>query len=335
FSLCASDAAQSCAPEGAKDLNGALRALNRTLRELRTAFKVFRRYRWCRKVAIFGSARTQPHEPTYRLAAEFGRLIADAGWMVVTGAAGGIMEAGHAGAGREASMGLNIMLPFEQADNPVIAGDPKLVHMKYFFTRKLMFVKESHAVCLLPGGFGTLDEGIEVLTLLQTGKRDPIPVVLLDEPNGTYWRDFEKLLVDQLLARGMIDEDDLALYRLCTSAEAAADEILHFYRNFHSVRYVRHHLVMRLREPPTPETLEEINETFRDLLRSGRFRVGPPLAEEADEPELRELPRLIFHFNRRNFGRLRRLIDLLNDRCTLDLPDGSSAPSPVVRENEA
>lgn len=305
---------------------GDLKLISRTLRELRYAFKVFRQYRWCRKVTMFGSARTQPNEGTYEQAVHFARRVAAADWMVVTGAAGGIMEAGHVGAGRDASMGLNIMLPFEQSDNTVISGDPKLVHMKYFFTRKLMFVKESHAVCLLPGGFGTLDEGLEVLTLLQTGKRDLIPVVFLDEPQGDYWSAFEQFLREKMLARGMIDEDDLGLFRLTDSADEAADEILRFYRNFHSMRYVRQHLVLRLRQQPDEATLEEIHQRFRNLLRSGRFRTGGPPTEELEEPELRQLPRLIFHFNRRQFGLLRKLIDFLNQCCTLDPPTGSLDP---------
>ncbi|MGQ9575493.1 MAG: LOG family protein [Thermoguttaceae bacterium] len=291
---------------------GDLKILSRTLRELRYAFKVFAPYRRCRKVAIFGSARTPRGAPAYQQAVRFGRAMAEHGWLVVTGAASGIMEAGHVGAGREKSMGLNILLPLDQAANPVIAGDRKLVYMKYFFTRKLMFVKECHAVCLLPGGFGTLDEGLEVLTLLQTGKRDMVPVVFLDEPGGDFWADFSRFLRQKLAGRGMIAPEDLSLVKLTDSVEEAVGEILGFFRVYHSMRQVRDRLVLRLREPLDPARLESINAGFADLLARGSFVLSGPLAEERDEPELADLPRLVFRFNRRSFGRLRQLIDFIN-----------------------
>jgi uncharacterized protein (TIGR00730 family) len=291
---------------------GDLKILSRTLRELRYAFKVFTPYRTRRKVTVFGSARTLPSEPTYRQAVEFGRAMAEQKWLVVTGAASGIMEAGHVGAGRENSMGLNIMLPFEQYANPIIAGDSKLVHMKYFFTRKLMFVKECDAVCLLPGGFGTLDEGLEVLTLLQTGKRDMVPVVFLDAPGGTFWSEFQQYVERKLLGQGMISPDDLSLYCLTDSVEAAVGEILQFFKVYQSMRYVKNKLVLRLKEAPTPELLAAINVEFADIVNGGEFTVGGPLGEEKDEPDLAALPRLIFRFNRRSLGRLRQLIDALN-----------------------
>ncbi len=231
---------------------GDLKILSRTLQELRYAFKVFTPYRSYRKVTMFGSARTLPQQPAYRQAVEFGRQMADNHWMVVTGAASGIMEAGHLGAGREHSMGLNILLPFEQAANRIIAGDPKLVHMKYFFTRKLMFVKESDAICLLPGGFGTLDEGLEVLTLLQTGKRDMIPVVLLDEPGGDYWSDFQAVHPRAHAGPGDDQPRGPVLYRLTDSVDEAVAEILGFFRVYHSMRYVHGKLVLRLNRPPAP-----------------------------------------------------------------------------------
>ena len=291
---------------------GDLKILSRTLRELRYAFKVFSPYRSRRKVTVFGSARTAPDAPAYRHAVEFGKAMADHDWLVVTGAAQGIMEAGHVGAGREHAMGLNILLPFEQMANPIIAGDHKLVHMKYFFTRKLMFVKESHAICLLPGGFGTLDEGLEVLTLLQTGKRDTVPVVFLDEPGGDYWASFDQFVRGKLLGHGMIEPNDLALYKMTDRVEEAVDEILQFFRVYHSMRYVHNNLVLRLTETPSEELLEQINDRFSDILADGRFQVGGPLPEEKDDPELAEMPRLIFHFNRQSYGRLRQLIDCLN-----------------------
>lgn len=297
---------------------GDLKIIARTLQELRYAFKVFRPYRWRRKVVMFGSARTPPHDPAYQQAVAFGRAMAAHEWFVITGAASGIMEAGHVGAGREYSMGLNILLPFEQASNPIIAGDRKLVYMKYFFNRKLMFVKECNAVCLLPGGFGTLDEGLEVLTLLQTGKRDMIPVVFLDAPGGDYWKAFLDFVKNYLLRRGMIDPEDMSLLKTTDSVEQAVAEILSFFRVYHSMRYVGQNLVLRLNNPLSSTMLERINEQFADMLVSGNFVLGNALPEEADEPELASLPRLIFHFHRRNFGRLRQLIDFINAKVEND-----------------
>jgi uncharacterized protein (TIGR00730 family) len=291
---------------------GDLKILSRALRELRWAFKIFSPYRGRPKVTIFGSARTPPDHASYQQALLLGRTMAELGWLVVTGAASGIMEAGHRGAGRENSMGINIMLPFEQDANPVIAGDAKLVHMKYFFTRKLMFVKECHAMCLLPGGFGTLDEGLEVLTLLQTGKRDLVPVVMLDEPGGDYWQQFDVFIRRVLLERGLIAAEDLSLYKLTDSVPAAVAEILNFYRVYHSMRYVKHRLVVRLKQPPGDELVETLNEDFADILQAGRIQRTGPLSEERDEPDLAHLPRLSLHFNRRNLGRLRQMIDTIN-----------------------
>jgi uncharacterized protein (TIGR00730 family) len=298
---------------GDQTSRGDLKILSRTLLELRYAFKVFAPYRHVRKITVFGSARTAPQQPAYQQAFDFGRAMAARDWMVITGAAAGIMEAGHAGAGRDHSMGLNILLPFEQSANPIIAGDSKLVYMKYFFTRKLMFVKESDAFCLMPGGFGTLDEGLEVLTLLQTGKHDMMPVVLLDEPGGDYWKVFDDFVHRQLLNRGMIGPEDLSLYHLTDRVEDAVDEILKFYRVYHSMRYVRTHLVFRLQQPLDEEQLETLNERFRDILLGGQFRLSDPLPEEREEKHLAELPRLVFQFNRHDFGRLRQLIDCINE----------------------
>ncbi|MBN1394252.1 MAG: TIGR00730 family Rossman fold protein [Pirellulales bacterium] len=298
---------------GDRTSRGDLKILSRTLRELRYAFKVFSPYRHNRKVTMFGSARTEADQPAYQQAIRFGRAMAEHDWLVVTGAASGIMEAGHVGAGRDHSMGLNILLPFEQEPNPIIAGDSKLVYMKYFFTRKLMFVKESDAFCLMPGGFGTLDEGLEVLTLLQTGKHDMMPVVLLDEPGGDYWAAFDRFVRQRLLDRGMIAEEDLSFYRLTDRVEDAVDEILRFFSVYHSMRYVRESLVFRLQRPLDDALLEEINERFADILVKGKFALGAALDAERHETELAGLPRLIFQFNRRDFGRLRRLIDRINE----------------------
>jgi len=293
---------------------GDLKIISRALRELRYAFKVFTPYRNRRKVTMFGSARTSPEAPAYQQAVQFAHDMAAQNWMIVTGAAQGIMEAGHAGAGRENAMGINILLPFEQTSNSIIANDPKLVHMKYFFTRKLMFVKECDAVVCLPGGFGTLDEAIEVLTLLQTGKRDMVPLVLLDEPGGDYWHSLQDFIRKSLLGRGMISEEDLSLYLITDKVEEAVAEILGFFRVYHSMRYVKSELVLRLSQPLDNQLLRQINEEFCDILDDGQFVQRNELSDERDEPELADLPRLVCAFNRFNHGRLRQLIDVINRR---------------------
>ena len=291
---------------------GDLKILSRTLRELRYAFKVFRPYRRRRKVTVFGSARTKPDHPEYQAAVELAKKMADHGWMVITGAGGGIMEAGHKGAGRQASMGLNIMLPFEQSANPYIEGDPKLVTMKYFFTRKLMFVKECSGVVCLPGGFGTLDEALETLTLMQTGKQTMIPLVLLDHPGGSYWSDLGKFIDKQLRDGGTISPEDVHLYRITNSVDAAIEETLNFYRVYHSMRYVKDRLVFRLESKLSDEKIDNIQDRFSDILVSGQFVQRDALPEESGEPDLAHLPRLVFHFNQRSLGRLRMLIDVIN-----------------------
>jgi uncharacterized protein (TIGR00730 family) len=291
---------------------GDLKLLSRALRELRYGFKVFGPYRRRRKLTIFGSARTPTDAPAYAQTVALGRAIAACDWLVVTGAASGIMEAGHRGAGRDHSMGLNIMLPFEQDANPIIAGDPKLVNMKYFFTRKVMFVKECDAVVCLPGGFGTLDEALEVLTLLQTGKRDMVPLVLLDAPGGDYWSFFHEFVERRLLRDGMISRQDLSLYRMTDKVETAVEEVLRFYRIYHSMRFIKRQLVLRLARPLSDETMSRINVDFRDIVNQGEIRQGGPLPEERGEPELNPFTRLFFQFDRRNHGRLRELIDCIN-----------------------
>jgi uncharacterized protein (TIGR00730 family) len=233
--------------------------------------------------------------------------------MVITGAGGGIMAAGHAGAQADPSFGLAIRLPFEQKTNPFIAGDKKLINFKYFFTRKLMFVRSSHAIAVFPGGFGTMDEGFEVLTLIQTGKSAPVPIVFIDQPGGTFWQGWQDYVRHHLLDRGLISEHDLHLYKVTDSVDDAVHEVRHFYSNFHSVRYARDDLVMRLHRAPNAEQLAHINETFADILIKGEFRLTSALPVERDEPALAELPRLVFPFNRRDHGKLRILIDYLND----------------------
>ncbi|OAI40930.1 cytochrome D ubiquinol oxidase subunit II [Planctomycetaceae bacterium SCGC AG-212-D15] len=292
---------------------GDVKLLNTALKELRYAFKVFAPFRHRRKVTVFGSARLPPSDPAYVQAVEFGRRIAEAGFMVVTGAASGIMEAGHVGAGRENSIGVNIMLPFEQDANSIIAGDNKLMHLKYFFTRKLLFVKESDAIALFPGGFGTLDEGFEVLTLIQTGKSHLFPIVMVDEPGGTYWKNWDAFMQSTLVKRGLISPEDVALYKVTDSVEEAVAEVLDFYRVYHSMRYVGKDLVFRLQHPLSPAMLERIRKEFAEILRSGTYEAVEALPEEANDTHLASLPRLRFHFDRRNLGRLRMLIDTINE----------------------
>ena len=292
---------------------GDLKILSRALRELRYAFKVFTPYRRHHKVTVFGSARTPADDPAYLQSVEFGRLMADAGWMVVTGAGGGVMEAAHVGAGREMSMGVNIMLPFEQAANPVISDDEKLVNLKYFFTRKLLFVKEVHSVVLCPGGFGTQDEGFETLTLIQTGKRDLMPVVLLDAPQGNYWTDWLEFIRKNLLDRGMISPEDLALFRVTDCPQVAVDEILRFYRVFDSMRYVRDRLILRLRADASQQFVDRLNDEFAGIVAKGRIEKTTAHAHEVDETEVADLPRLALEFDRKSIGRLRQMIDCIND----------------------
>jgi uncharacterized protein (TIGR00730 family) len=291
---------------------GDVKLLSTALKELRYAFKVFAPYRQRRKVTVFGSARLPSEHPAYAQAVEFSRRMAESRFMVITGAASGIMEAGHVGAGRENSIGVNILLPFEQDANAVIAGDAKLMHLKYFFTRKLLFVKESDAVALFPGGFGTLDEGFEVLTLIQTGKSHLFPVVMVDEPGGDYWKQWHHYVKDVLLKRGMISPADLALYKVTDSVEEAVAEITNYYRVYHSMRYVGGHLVLRLQHALSQPLMDKIHQEFADILESGGFEQTSALPAEANDPHLASLPRLIFRFDRKNLGRLRMMIDLIN-----------------------
>ena len=294
---------------------GDLKLLNAALKELRYAFKIFRPYRGVRKVAMFGSARLTRHHPAYAMARTFGEWMVNAGWMVITGAASGIMKAGHEGAGRTASFGLNIRLPFEQEANQIIARDTKLINCKYFFTRKLLFIKESHATVLFPGGFGTLDEGFESLTLVQTGKSDPRPIVFVDTPRGRFWDPLLKFFTQQLVRGGMIAPADRSIYQVARSAEEAAECIRRFYAVYHSLRYVGDRLVLRLRRRLPEETVAELSRAFRDLLISGAIQQATALPEERDEPELHELPRLILRFNRQHYGRLTQLIYRINEQA--------------------
>jgi uncharacterized protein (TIGR00730 family) len=291
---------------------GDLKILSRALKELRYAFKVFAPYRRNRKVSVFGSARTPRQNPCYIAAEQLGRRMAQEGWMVVTGAGGGIMEAAHRGSGRDMALGLNILLPFEQEANPVIAGDPKLVSLKYFFTRKLLFVKEVHAVVSCPGGFGTLDEAFETLTLVQTGKRDLMPLVMLDEPGGTYWTAFLHYIKEELLQKGLISPSDLSLFRVTDNVEEAVEEILGFYSVYNSMRFIRDRLILRLHVEPTAELMDRLNEEFADVVAAGRIEKTGVHRVEADDAHLAKLPRIGFVFNRKAVGRLREMIDVIN-----------------------
>lgn len=289
-----------------------MKLLNAALKELRQALRVFADYRGIRKVSTFGSARTPPEDPAYRQAHEFARRLADLGYMVITGAGGGIMRACQEGSGRERSFGINIRLPFEQAPNEFIHRDPKLVNFKYFFTRKLMFVKEADAIALFPGGFGTHDEGFESLTLLQTGKSKIVPVVFVDAPGGRYWTTWRDYVVEHLLEKSLISPADMRLFKVTDDLDEAIAEITTFYRRYHSSRYVGAQLVLRLTEPLSDDRLHALNEEFADIVVDGRIVQTGALPAEAGEPEIAHLPRLAFEFDRRQFGRLRMLIDAVN-----------------------
>jgi uncharacterized protein (TIGR00730 family) len=290
---------------------GEMKLVNAALKEFVYSFKVFKEYRNYRKVSIFGSARATPDDPDYRYTAKCARAITEKGWMVITGAGPGIMAAGHEGAGAERSFGAAIRLPMEVEPNTFIEGDPKLINFKYFFTRKVTFIKESDAFLMLPGGFGTLDEAFELLTLMQTGKSDPQPVVLLEVPGGTYWEDWLRF-IEGLERRKLISRDDLHLVRYTHSIDEAVEEITGFYRNYHSQRYVSGTLVIRVHRLPPPEELTRLAQTFADILPSEEIRPVQPSPEEIHDNDFLDLPRLALGFNQGSFGRLRLLIDELN-----------------------
>ena len=292
--------------------SGDVKVIQTAMRELRYAFRLFAPYAGSRKVTIFGSARTQPTKLEYQQAAEFGKKIAEAGFMVITGAGGGIMQAGHEGAGPEKSFGANIRLPWEQSANPVIREDKKLVTFKYFFTRKLTFIRHSDAIVLFPGGFGTMDEGYEALTLMQTGKSQLMPLVLIDRPGGTYWKTWDKHIREHLLRDQLISPDDLNLYRITDSADEAVKIITRFYRNFHSSRFVKDLFIVRLKHAPTDTAIEAMNEDFGDIMVGPKIQKIQPTPEEIEDDDNVSLPRIAFGFNRRDYGRLRQLYDVLN-----------------------
>src|SRR6267143_6234468 len=286
--------------------------INASVKEMRYAFNVFSKYRDRKKVSVFGSARTPTGDPNYELAKELGRRMAEAGWMVVTGAGPGIMSAANEGAGQESSFGVNIVLPFEAKPNPFIASDPKLINFKYFFTRKLMFIKEADAFVLFPGGFGTLDELFELLTLSQTGKRDLHPIVMLEARGAGYWPEIDRTLKNALLTHGYIDREDVGLYHMTESIDDAIDHILGFYRIYHSQRYVDGKLVLRLKIDVPDEKVAQLSQEFSDILRRPIERTTASSGERQDG-DVPELPRLRLDFDRSHFGRLRQLIDRLNE----------------------
>ncbi len=296
------------------DESADLKLMNTTLKEMRFTSKVFGPYRNVRKVTVFGSARTLPGDPVYEMAKLFGKKLAEAGYMVITGGGGGIMQAVNEGAGSEHSFGVNIRLPFEQKPNSVIEGNPRVITYKYFFNRKVAFLKEADAVALFPGGFGTLDEAMETLTLVQTGKRNPMPLVLVDNPGCSYWSHMVKLFEEELLARNYICTADFALFKRVCSVDDAVEKIRHFYSRYHSLRYVHGRLVIRLTSQLSGEDIRQLTDRFQDIiLPGGGVTASEALGAEMDDVDVINLPRLVIDFNRKDFGRLMSLIDAIND----------------------
>ncbi|MCX6563850.1 MAG: LOG family protein [Candidatus Aminicenantes bacterium] len=289
-----------------------LKLINRALAELRHAASVFKPYRRFRKVSIFGSAREPKGSPYYELAVRFAHRLVEKGFMVITGAASGIMQAGIEGAGLRNSFGVNILLPFEKGLAKIIRDDPKVVRFKYFFTRKIFFVMEADAVTLFPGGFGTHDEGFEVLTLLQTGKAPLMPVVLMELPGENYWETWDRFIRRQLLARGFISAEDLSFYKIVRSPEEAVNYITSYYSTYHSLRQVRDKLVIRLEKELKDAHVRKLNDMFQDLVESGKIFKTRAFPEEKDEPNLRSRPRIAFAYNRKSAGRLNEMILTIN-----------------------
>jgi uncharacterized protein (TIGR00730 family) len=289
-----------------------LKVINRAVAEFTYAARTFKPYRGMRKVSIFGSARTPEEDPYYQLAVATGRALAERGFMVITGAAAGIMRAGIEGAGAANSFGVNILLPFEAGPGAGFQGDPKLITFRYFFTRKIFFVMEAHACALFPGGFGTHDEGFEVLTLLQTGKTPPMPLVFMELPGERYWETWDDFVRDQLLARGYISPEDRSFYQIAHSPEEGAERIAFYYSTYHSMRQVGSRLVLRLERELTDDHLDQLTEIFQDLIIDGRVKRTAPLPPESDEPALLDKPRIAFAYNQRSAGRLNEMVLEIN-----------------------
>jgi uncharacterized protein (TIGR00730 family) len=296
--------------DGAVDL----KLMNNSLKEMRFTAKAFGPYRDTRKVAVFGSARTRPETTIYKMGISLGQKMAELGYMVISGGGPGMMQAVHEGAGPEYSFGVNINLPFEQKVNPIIEGNPKSITYKYFFNRKVAFLKESDAIVVFPGGFGTLDEGLEALTLVQTGKRNPVPILLVDEPGGTYWKKWVEFIEETVLLQGYISKSDLALFERMDSTDDVVERIRRFYTRYHSLRFIGDFLVIRLRSGISQHKLDDLRSCFSKILRpNGEIYLSGPLPEEMDEPEIRGLPRLVLSFDRKKFGGLKALIDSINN----------------------
>ncbi len=291
---------------------GDFKLTNTTLKELRHSFRVFLKYRDRKKVVVFGSSRTDPSDPCYKLAEDLARALVKNGFMIITGAGPGIMAAANRGAGAENSFGINIKLPMEQAVNSFIAGDSKLMHFKYFFTRKLMLLKESHATVLFPGGFGTQDEGFENLTLFQTGKSMPRPILLMEPKKGTYWKHWRKYLEKELLAKGYISPMDFNLFKTVHSVEEAVAYIQDYYSVFHSLRYVGDATVLRFRRDIPEPLVAQLNDEYAGILEQGRISQSPPLEIEIENNEFPDLHRLVLNFNKRDFGKLNEMILKIN-----------------------
>lgn len=304
----------SCVKLGMESADiGDLKLVNNCLKELRYSFKVFSAYRNVKKVIIFGSARSNKDSAEYRMAEEFAQKITKKGYMVVTGGGPGVMEAGNKGSRHGADFALNIRLPFEQKPNPYFDEKERLINFKYFFTRKLIFIKETDATTLFPGGFGTNDEGFEALTLMQTGKSRPRPLILMEPRGSSYWAGWMRFVKEQLVKRGFIDKRDLDLFRICRSADEAVKYIEGFYKVYHSLRYVRGLTVLRLNRQLSGRTLEFLNREFKDILTEGEIRTSFALQEELENKEYPELPRLVMNFNLRDYGRLFQLIGAINE----------------------
>ena len=298
--------------------------LSAALVDMEQGFQLFHTYQHVRKVTIFGSARTSSERPEYRMAVDFARRVTQLGFMVMTGGGGGIMQAGNEGAGTGNSFGLNIRLPFEQEANPFIEGDPKLINFKYFFTRKLFLLRESDAVALFPGGFGTQDEAFECMTLSQTGKFGPVPVVLIDRPGGNYWQDWHDYVTKHLVQQGLISPDDSSLYTVTDNLDVACDAITRFYQVYHSSRYVGEQLVIRLKSDLSDTDVEHLNVNFSDILVKGRIERSEALPQEAQD-DTAGLPRLVLCFNQRDLGRFYQMIATINQLGT---------PSPAAAHPE-
>ncbi|HOX09628.1 MAG TPA: TIGR00730 family Rossman fold protein, partial [Candidatus Omnitrophota bacterium] len=291
---------------------GDLKLVNNTLKELRYSFKIFAPYRQVKKAVIFGSARSKPSSAEYKMAEDFARKITGKGYMVVTGGGPGVMEAGNKGANMGMEFALNIRLPYEQKPNPFIYEKQKIISFKYFFTRKLIFIKETDATVLLPGGFGTNDEGFEMLTLIQTGKSKPRPIVMMEPEGSTYWKSWKRFVNSELLRNGYIDKEDLSLFRIVNSVDEAIKYIDEFYRVYHSIRYVSGRTVLRLKRKISDKTLAAINRKFKGILTEGEIKLSPPLREEMEKGEYPLLPRLVMYFDFRSYGRLTDMIHFIN-----------------------